>query len=58
MYHYGKNLVSIGYVHGLDYKNPYTRPYMEFQKLKHHSLFKEVLEGGRYFIFLLKIHVE
>lgn len=47
MYQYGKNLVSIGYVVGLDYKNPYTRPYMEFQRLKHHSLFKDVLEGGR-----------
>lgn len=46
MYQYGKNLVSIGYVVGLDYKNPYMRPYMELQRLKHHSLFKDVLEGG------------
>jgi hypothetical protein len=25
MYHYGKNLVSIGYVVALDYQNPYIR---------------------------------
>lgn len=50
MYQYGKNLVSLGYVLGLDYKNPYTRPYMEFQRLKHHSLFADVLEGGKYVI--------
>jgi electron-transferring-flavoprotein dehydrogenase len=47
MYQYGENLVSIGYVLGLDYKNTYLSPYMEFQRLKHHSLFAEVLEGGR-----------
>uniref|UniRef100_A0A7S1MIQ2 Electron transfer flavoprotein-ubiquinone oxidoreductase n=1 Tax=Neobodo designis TaxID=312471 RepID=A0A7S1MIQ2_NEODS len=36
MYHYGDNLMSVGFVTGLDYKNPYTRPYMEFQKWKTH----------------------
>lgn len=25
MYHYGTNLVSFGYVVGLDYQNPYVR---------------------------------
>eukprot|EP01126_Amoeba_proteus_P055248 TRINITY_DN6845_c0_g1_i11.p1 TRINITY_DN6845_c0_g1~~TRINITY_DN6845_c0_g1_i11.p1 ORF type:complete len:436 (-),score=91.54 TRINITY_DN6845_c0_g1_i11:144-1451(-) len=47
MYHYGQNLVSIGYVVGLDYPNTYLRPYMEFQRLKHHHVWKSVLEGGR-----------
>ncbi|RJE22064.1 electron transfer flavoprotein-ubiquinone oxidoreductase [Aspergillus sclerotialis] len=47
MYHFGDNMVSIGLVVGLDYPNPWLSPYQEFQKLKHHPLFKEVLEGGK-----------
>ncbi|KAH8695367.1 electron transfer flavoprotein-ubiquinone oxidoreductase mitochondrial precursor [Talaromyces proteolyticus] len=47
IYHFGDNLVSIGLVVGLDYPNPWLSPYGEFQKLKHHPLFKEVLEGGK-----------
>lgn len=47
MYHFGDNLVSIGLVVGLDYPNPWLSPYGEFQKLKHHPLFKETLEGGK-----------
>ena len=47
MYHFGDNMVSIGLVVGLDYPNPWLSPYGEFQKLKHHPLFKDVLEGGR-----------
>lgn len=31
MYHMADNLVSIGYVVGLDYENPYLNPYREFQ---------------------------
>jgi electron-transferring-flavoprotein dehydrogenase len=30
MYHMENNLVSIGMVIGLDYKNPYLNPYEEF----------------------------
>ncbi|KAG9238633.1 electron transfer flavoprotein-ubiquinone oxidoreductase-like protein [Amylocarpus encephaloides] len=46
MYHFGDNLVSIGLVVGLDYPNPWLSPYGEFQKMKHHPLYKSVLEGG------------
>lgn len=46
MYHFGDNLVSIGLVVGLDYPNPWLAPYGEFQKMKHHPLYREVLEGG------------
>ncbi|KAF8472106.1 hypothetical protein BDZ91DRAFT_693170 [Kalaharituber pfeilii] len=46
MYHFGENKVSIGLVVGLDYPNPYLSPYGEFQKMKHHPFFKQVLEGG------------
>ncbi len=47
MYHIEDNLVSIGFVVHLNYKNPYLFPYMEFQRFKHHPLIAEVLEGGR-----------
>jgi electron-transferring-flavoprotein dehydrogenase len=47
MYHFGDNLVSVGLVVGLDYPNPWLSPYGEFQKLKHHPLYKDVLEGGK-----------
>jgi electron-transferring-flavoprotein dehydrogenase len=47
MYHFGDNLVSIGLVVGLDYPNPWLSPYGEFQKMKHHPLYKSVLEGGK-----------
>ncbi|KAJ5683335.1 hypothetical protein N7462_006500 [Penicillium macrosclerotiorum] len=47
MYHFGDNMVSIGLVVGLDYPNPWLSPYQEFQKMKHHPMFKEVLEGGK-----------
>ena len=47
MYHFGDNLVSIGLVVGLDYPNPWLAPYGEFQKLKHHPLYKSVIQGGK-----------
>ncbi len=31
---------------GLDYANPHTNPYREFQRLKHHPHFAKLLEGG------------
>jgi electron-transferring-flavoprotein dehydrogenase len=47
MYHFGDNLVSVGLVVALDYKNPWLSPYGEFQKLKLHPLYRGVLEGGK-----------
>lgn len=47
LYHYGENLVSIGFVVGLDYQNPYLSPYEEMQRFKTHSAIKPLLEGGR-----------
>lgn len=47
LYHFAENLVSIGLVTGLDYRNPYFSPYEEFQRMKHHPYFANVLEGGR-----------
>jgi electron-transferring-flavoprotein dehydrogenase len=47
MYHYGDNLVSIGYVVGLDYENPYLSPFSEMQRFKLHPAVRKYLEGGR-----------
>ena len=47
MYHFGENLVQIGLVVSLDYSNPWMSPYQEFQNLKRHPLFRDVLEGGK-----------
>ncbi len=47
MYHYDTNLVSIGFVVGLDYKNPYLSPFNEMQKFKTHPEVRKYLEGGK-----------
>ena len=47
LYHYGANLVSIGFVVHLNYQNPYLSPYGEFQRFKTHPVIRETLEGGR-----------
>lgn len=47
LYHFGDNLVSLGLVVGLDYPNPWLSPYGEFQKMKHHHIYKSVIEGGK-----------
>jgi electron-transferring-flavoprotein dehydrogenase len=47
MYHYGANLVSVGYVVHLNYENPYLSPYDEFQRFKTHVSVRGVLEGGK-----------
>lgn len=47
MYHFGDGLVTVGLVVGLDYANPYISPYQEFQKMKLHPFYSNVLEGGK-----------
>ncbi len=47
IYHMEDNLVSIGFVVGLDYKNPYLSPYEEMQRFKTHPKIKPLLEGGK-----------
>jgi electron-transferring-flavoprotein dehydrogenase len=47
MYHYGDNLVSIGFVVGLNYSNPYLSPFEEFQRYKTHPDIRGFLKGGR-----------
>ena len=47
LYHFGDNLVSLGLVVGLDYPNPWLSPYGEFQRMKHHPIYKSVIQGGK-----------
>ncbi len=47
LYHLDKNLVSVGFVIGLDYKNPYLSPYEEFQRFKTHPKIKDIFKEGR-----------
>eukprot|EP00002_Diphylleia_rotans_P011214 TRINITY_DN2221_c0_g1_i1.p1 TRINITY_DN2221_c0_g1~~TRINITY_DN2221_c0_g1_i1.p1 ORF type:complete len:586 (+),score=123.96 TRINITY_DN2221_c0_g1_i1:59-1816(+) len=47
LYHLEDRKISIGYVVGLDYENPYLNPYKEFQRFKHHPAIRKYLEGGQ-----------
>lgn len=47
LYHYGENLVSVGFVVHLNYENPYLSPYDEFQRFKTHVAVRDVFEGGK-----------
>ncbi|MEZ5775546.1 MAG: electron transfer flavoprotein-ubiquinone oxidoreductase [Hyphomicrobiaceae bacterium] len=47
LYHYGNNLVSVGFVVHLNYQNPYLSPYEEFQRFKTHPVIRETFEGGK-----------
>jgi electron-transferring-flavoprotein dehydrogenase len=47
VYHYGDNLVAVGFVVHLNYSNPYLSPYDEFQRYKTHPAIRETFEGGK-----------
>ena len=47
LYHLEDGMVSVGFVVGLDYENPYLSPFEEFQRFKTHPAIRPVLEGGR-----------
>jgi len=47
LYHLSGNLVSVGFVVGLDYTNPHLSPFEEFQRYKTHPAIRAHLEGGR-----------
>ncbi len=47
LYHYGQNLVAVGYVIHLNYDNPYISPYDEFQRFKTHPTIRGLFEGGK-----------
>ena len=47
LYHFGENLVSYGFVVGLDYRNPWLSPFDEMQRFKTHPAVRGHFEGGR-----------
>jgi len=47
LYHLKDNLVSVGFVVGLDYRNPHLSPFEEFQRFKNHPAIRPLFEGGR-----------
>lgn len=46
IYHLSKQRVAVGFVVGLDYKNPWLDPFQELQRFKTHPLIKGTLTGG------------
>jgi electron-transferring-flavoprotein dehydrogenase len=47
LYHIEDNQVAVGFVIGLDYRNPHLSPFEEFQRFKTHPAIRPVFEGGR-----------
>jgi electron-transferring-flavoprotein dehydrogenase len=47
LYHMQDRLVSVGFVVGLAYANPYLSPFEEFQRYKTHPSIRGFFEGGR-----------
>jgi electron-transferring-flavoprotein dehydrogenase len=45
--HFGENLVSVGLVTGLGYKNPFLSPFEEMQRMKTHPQIARVFKGGK-----------
>jgi electron-transferring-flavoprotein dehydrogenase len=46
LYHLDGDRIALGYVSGLDYRDPNYQPYEAFQQWKHHPNVKSLLEGG------------
>ncbi|ABD05794.1 Electron-transferring-flavoprotein dehydrogenase [Rhodopseudomonas palustris HaA2] len=47
LYHYGTNLVAVGFVVHLNYDDPYLSPFEQFQKFKTHRSVAPTFEGGK-----------
>lgn len=47
LYHLENNQVAVGFVIGLDYKNPWLSPFEEFQRFKTHPSVRDTFAGGR-----------
>ncbi len=47
MYHCEDNQVVVGLIVDLNYSNPHLSPFDEFQRMKHHPVFANVLKGGK-----------
>ena len=47
LYHLEDNKVTLGFITGLDYANPYLSPFEEMQRWKTHPSIRAYLEGGK-----------
>jgi electron-transferring-flavoprotein dehydrogenase len=47
LYHLEDNKVTLGFVTGLDYQNPWLSPFEEMQRWKTHPSIRQYLEGGK-----------
>lgn len=47
VYHLEDNQAYVGYVVGLDYRNPHLSPFQELQRFKTHPAIRDMLEGGK-----------
>ena len=47
LYHLEGRLVSVGFVIGLDYQNPWMSPFEEMQRWKAHPAIRSHIEGGK-----------
>ncbi|CAM4155503.1 electron transfer flavoprotein-ubiquinone oxidoreductase [Roseateles saccharophilus] len=47
LYHLEGNKVTLGFVIGLDYQNPYMSPFEEMQRWKAHPAIRAHIEGGK-----------
>ncbi|MEH6626422.1 MAG: electron transfer flavoprotein-ubiquinone oxidoreductase [Motiliproteus sp.] len=47
LYHAENNQVVLGLIIDLSYSNPHLSPFDEMQRMKHHPVFKQYLEGGK-----------
>ncbi|NLB14401.1 MAG: NAD(P)/FAD-dependent oxidoreductase, partial [Gammaproteobacteria bacterium] len=47
LYHMEDGKVAVGFVLGLDYKNPWLSPFEEFQRFKTHPAIRQHLQGGK-----------
>ena len=46
LYHLEDNQVAVGFIIGLDYRNPYLSPFDELQRFKNHPAIRPTFEGG------------
>ncbi|WP_455481693.1 4Fe-4S dicluster domain-containing protein [Bartonella sp. B35(2025)] len=47
LYHQENNLISVGFIVHLNYKNPYLSPFEEFQRFKTHPKLYEIFKDGK-----------
>jgi electron-transferring-flavoprotein dehydrogenase len=51
LYHFDDNLVAVGFVVHLNYRNPYLSPFEEFQRFKTHPLVRDTFAGGKRLVY-------